>query len=149
MSSLPVPVSPVISTVESIGATLDTYDRTVRSGGEKPTISSRRSLAAVTSITAQTYSAPPVASSWTACATTFTSRLVAVSPDAVMSCLLSTDLPRAVGNHRAVPEVVTWAGLRTRFSLRTNAYSERGLHLRRVRYSDADRNPADVCGGTS
>jgi len=28
-----------------------------------------------------------------------------------MSCLLSTDLPRGVGNHRAALEVVTLAGL--------------------------------------
>src|SRR5262247_2425013 len=33
-SSLPVPVSPVISTVESVGATLDTCDNTARRGGE-------------------------------------------------------------------------------------------------------------------
>src|SRR5438105_10124122 len=40
ISSLPVPVSPVISTVESIGATFVTCHSTVRSGSDEPTISS-------------------------------------------------------------------------------------------------------------
>ncbi len=40
ISSLPVPVSPVIRTVESVGATLDTPESTARSAGEIPTISS-------------------------------------------------------------------------------------------------------------
>ncbi len=39
-SSLPVPVSPEISTVESLLATLETCDRTAVSTGEPPTISS-------------------------------------------------------------------------------------------------------------
>src|SRR6266704_527162 len=49
MSSLPVPVSPVISTVESVGATLDTCDRTVRSRGETPTISSNIDVLSISS----------------------------------------------------------------------------------------------------
>ena len=40
MSSLPVPVSPVMSTVESVGATLATRARTACRAGEAPTISS-------------------------------------------------------------------------------------------------------------
>src|SRR5262249_19720863 len=40
MSSFPVPVSPMIRTVESIGATLATWDSTVSRGEEAPTISS-------------------------------------------------------------------------------------------------------------
>jgi len=39
-SSLPVPVSPVIRTVESVGATLDTRESTACSAVEVPTISS-------------------------------------------------------------------------------------------------------------
>jgi hypothetical protein len=41
ISSLPVPVSPVIKTVEWVGATLDTRDRTA----EVPTISSNMGAA--------------------------------------------------------------------------------------------------------
>jgi hypothetical protein len=40
INSLPVPVSPVINTVESVGATLPTLERTVFSVFEEPTISS-------------------------------------------------------------------------------------------------------------
>ncbi len=40
MSSLPVPVSPVMNTVESVGATLAIRERTVFNGLEEPTISS-------------------------------------------------------------------------------------------------------------
>ena len=40
MSSLPVPVSPVISTVESVGATWTRLESTVFRAGEEPTISS-------------------------------------------------------------------------------------------------------------
>jgi hypothetical protein len=40
MSSLPVPVSPVIRTVESVGATFVTLENTLRNPGEAPTISS-------------------------------------------------------------------------------------------------------------
>src|SRR6266852_6309815 len=40
MSSLPVPVSPVIRTVESVGATLETRESTACSTRETPTISS-------------------------------------------------------------------------------------------------------------
>ena len=40
MSSFPVPVSPVIKTVESVGATLATRERTAFSAFEAPTISS-------------------------------------------------------------------------------------------------------------
>jgi hypothetical protein len=40
MSSFPVPVSPVISTVESVGATFTMLERTVFNAGEEPTISS-------------------------------------------------------------------------------------------------------------
>ena len=39
-SSLPVPVSPVIKTVESVGATLAIRERTTFNGFEAPTISS-------------------------------------------------------------------------------------------------------------
>jgi hypothetical protein len=39
MSSLPVPVSPVMSTVESVGATLATRAITACRAGEAPTIS--------------------------------------------------------------------------------------------------------------
>jgi hypothetical protein len=39
ISSLSVPVSPVIRTVESVGATLDTRESTARRAGEFPTIS--------------------------------------------------------------------------------------------------------------
>ena len=39
-SSLPVPVSPVMRTVESLGATLDMRERTLFRAGEDPTISS-------------------------------------------------------------------------------------------------------------
>jgi len=50
INSLPVPVSPVSKTVESVGATLDTRESTARSTGEAPTTSSNmetRSTAAV------------------------------------------------------------------------------------------------------
>jgi hypothetical protein len=40
INSLPVPVSPVRSTVESVGATLDTRESTVRRAEEVPTTSS-------------------------------------------------------------------------------------------------------------
>src|SRR5258705_10753506 len=40
MSSLPVPVSPVIRTVESVGATLAIWERTAFRGLDVPTISS-------------------------------------------------------------------------------------------------------------
>ena len=40
ISSLPVPVSPVIRTVESLRATLDTRESTAVSAGDAPTISS-------------------------------------------------------------------------------------------------------------
>ena len=40
MSSFPVPVSPVMRTVESVGATLDRSDSTALRGGDDPTISS-------------------------------------------------------------------------------------------------------------
>src|SRR5229473_6374212 len=40
ISSLPVPVSPKIRTVETVGATFSTCARTRRSGAEEPTISS-------------------------------------------------------------------------------------------------------------
>src|ERR1700674_5162470 len=40
INSLPVPVSPWIRTVESVGATLETCANTLRSDSEEPTISS-------------------------------------------------------------------------------------------------------------
>ena len=49
MSSFPVPVSPVMSTVESIGATFETCDSTVRRGGEAPTISSNIDVLSISS----------------------------------------------------------------------------------------------------
>ena len=60
MSSLPVPVSPVISTVESVGATLDTCDRTVRSGGEVPTISSNMEVLPISSRSPTVNVVPPL-----------------------------------------------------------------------------------------
>ena len=41
ISSLPVPVSPVISTVASVGATRLTLSSTASSAGDRPTISSK------------------------------------------------------------------------------------------------------------
>ena len=41
MSSLPVPVSPRISTVDDVGATVSTCARTAFSAGDSPTISSK------------------------------------------------------------------------------------------------------------
>ena len=41
ISSLPVPVSPVMSTVESVGATCSTWRSSARSGGLLPTISTK------------------------------------------------------------------------------------------------------------
>ena len=49
ISSLPVPVSPVIKTVESVGATFDTRDNTARKAGEVPTISSNMDAASTSS----------------------------------------------------------------------------------------------------
>src|SRR6266481_4554871 len=40
ISSFPVPVSPVIKTVESVGATFTMLERTVFNAGDEPTISS-------------------------------------------------------------------------------------------------------------
>src|SRR5258708_2835296 len=39
-SSFPVPVSPLMSTVASVGATRETFESSVRSAGDVPTISS-------------------------------------------------------------------------------------------------------------
>src|SRR6267142_6830048 len=73
-----------------------------------------------------------------------------VSLGALMSCpLVSVDLSQGVGNYRAVPEVVTRAGLRARFISTADPYSERGQHPSRVRYSDADRYPVGAYRGTS
>src|SRR5438067_327553 len=49
MSSLPVPVSPLIRTVESLLATWDTRDRTDMSAGEAPTISSNIEVLSISS----------------------------------------------------------------------------------------------------
>src|SRR4051794_35634377 len=49
ISSLPVPVSPVTRTVESVGATFATRDRTTCSAGEEPTISSNIRLTSISS----------------------------------------------------------------------------------------------------
>ena len=49
MSSLPVPVSPVIRTVESVGATLATRARTACRAGDSPTISSNMEALSISS----------------------------------------------------------------------------------------------------
>jgi hypothetical protein len=49
MSSLPVPVSPVMRTVESLGATLATWERTARKAEDVPTISSNIEVSSISS----------------------------------------------------------------------------------------------------
>src|SRR5882724_3851732 len=65
--------------------------------------------------------------------------------------LCGVDPPQGVGNYRAARDAAALTGPRLRFvcvvSRRANTGGERGELLSRVRYSDADRDPAGSYGG--